>query len=446
MKTIVTCASIAAVGAAGLQAQELRNPEPQKPWSISAKVRGFYDDNYATAPNNQSIPGVREKRSSWGVNIVPYFNVELLQDLTTIRFMYRWDGRWYADRGATNQNMEWDNTHQIRLGINHEFCEQYSIDVFDEFVISQRPDILAPASGQYATFTRSDGNNLRNYGGAAFNGMWSERLGSRIEYSNTYYDFEQDAPPGGLVAPGWWTSRSALLNRMEHRATLDLRYQSRPTMVGLIGYRFEYTDQTGDTPLGVDVTTGSPILPSVRNRQGNFFFIGGEHTFNELHMLNWRAGVEWARYPDATANMKGDRLLPYVDLMYQYLFNDRTKLQLGMKNEMFQTDIAFATLGSAVGEGPTQDAMASSVYAAVTYDITARLTALGRCYTQFSRFNGGIADRDYDFWYTADINLNYEINKYLDAEIGYAWDRLDSDLPARRYTRNRFYFGFHAVY
>ena len=105
MKTIVTCASIAAVGATGLQAQDIRDPEPQKPWSVSAKVRGFYDDNYTTAPNN-AVLGSRAKLSSWGVNIVPYVNFELLQDLTTIRLMYRWDGRWYADRRAVDQNLQ----------------------------------------------------------------------------------------------------------------------------------------------------------------------------------------------------------------------------------------------------------------------------------------------------------------------------------------------------
>ena len=443
MKTIVTCASIAAVGATGLQAQELRDPEPQKPWSVAATVRGFYDDNYTTAPNNQTLPGVRDKRASWGVNVNPYFNVELLQDLTTIRFMYEWDGRYYADRSAVGDNQQWDNTHQVKLGVNHEFCERYDIEVYDSFVVSQRPDVLAPAGAQLAEFTRTLGNNIRNYGGAAFNGLWTERIGSRIEYSNTFYDYEQDTIN---PAAGVFTSRSALLDRMEHRATLDVRKQFQPTTVGLFGYRFQYVDQNSNSPLGFDVTSGSAIMPSVRNRSSHFFFFGSDHTFNEQHSITGRLGVEYANYPNATAGMKDNRWLPYVDVMYQFLMTDKSRFQFGVKNEMTQTDIAYATLGSAAGTGPTQDAQSTSVYANVSYDITARLTAMGRGYLQFSKWNGGVLNGQLDSWYTADINFNYEINRYLDAELGYAYDRLDSVLGIRRYSRNRVYFGFRATY
>jgi hypothetical protein len=44
------------------------------------------------------------------------------------------------------------------------------------------------------------------------------------------------------------------------------------------------------------------------------------------------------------------------------------------------------------------------------------------------------------------LNLSYEINRYLKAEAGYAFDRLDSDIAWRSYGRNRVYFGLSANY
>ena len=44
------------------------------------------------------------------------------------------------------------------------------------------------------------------------------------------------------------------------------------------------------------------------------------------------------------------------------------------------------------------------------------------------------------------VNLSYEINKFLSAEAGYNFDRLDSDLDQRSFTRNRVYVGIRGSY
>jgi hypothetical protein len=44
------------------------------------------------------------------------------------------------------------------------------------------------------------------------------------------------------------------------------------------------------------------------------------------------------------------------------------------------------------------------------------------------------------------LNLTYEINRFLAAEAGYNYDRLDSDLGFRSFTRNRVYVGLRASY
>ena len=443
MKTIVTCASIAAVGAVGLQAQELRDPAPSKPWSVGLKVRGFYDDNYTTAPNNQNpaayAPGmaVREKLSSWGFNVNPNIAVDWLQDMTTIRLKYEYDARWYADRPGN----KWDQTHQVRLGVDHRFSECYSLEVYDSLVIGQEPGILAPnAAPGYATFQRTDGSNLRNYGGAALNMQYTEQLGARVAYANTLYDYEDS---------GYIGSMSSLLDRMNQQATADLRWRFTPTTVGLLGYQFENVDQNSSDPIGryIDPGTGTVTFApaNLRNRRSHFMFVGGTHDLAVKHLVNWRAGAQYADYPDAIASMEGSKWLPYVDVMYQYLLAEQSRFQFGARHQMYQTDVTFAA-PNFIQQAPTQDAATTTIYSSVSYDITPRLVGMARGSLQFSKFNGGFYDSKLDSFYTADINLRYEINRYLDAEVGYAWDRLDSDISLRRYTRNRVYFGFIGRY
>jgi hypothetical protein len=44
------------------------------------------------------------------------------------------------------------------------------------------------------------------------------------------------------------------------------------------------------------------------------------------------------------------------------------------------------------------------------------------------------------------LNLAYRINQFLSAEAGYNYDKVDSDLVGRSYSRNRVYVGVRATY
>ena len=55
MKKIVASVGLVALGASALQtasAQALVGPDASKPWSVSATIRGFYDDNPGTVAND----------------------------------------------------------------------------------------------------------------------------------------------------------------------------------------------------------------------------------------------------------------------------------------------------------------------------------------------------------------------------------------------------------
>ena len=68
MNKITTTAGLFALSAASIHAAVNTMPagsqQATKPWSVSATLRGFYDDNYSTSPRDL-------RRNSFGIEVSP---------------------------------------------------------------------------------------------------------------------------------------------------------------------------------------------------------------------------------------------------------------------------------------------------------------------------------------------------------------------------------------
>ncbi|MBK9137204.1 MAG: outer membrane beta-barrel protein [Verrucomicrobia bacterium] len=428
MKTLITCASLAAVGMTGVQAQSEKDAAPAKPFQVYASVRGFYDDNYTTGPDKvpASYPaGYMEKRDSWGFSVAPGVSLDVLRDQTSIRLGYDFDYRYYEDRPDNNADM----AHNFKLNLNHRFNEQFKLEVFDSFVIGQEPELLNPADGQATQVLRVSGDNIRNYGGVGLLANFSEHWGSRVNYANTFYDYD-------LEGDG---SYSALMDRMEHLATVDLRYQYNPTVLTLIGYQYGLIEQTSDDKLAL----GSSLSADVRDRNSHYGFLGVDYDLSSQFSTQLRGGVQYTEYPNAPAGNDDDFVSPYFDALLMFRYSKDSRAQLGVKYGLSQTDVAVT---SASDSAITQDAESLTVYAAVVHRLTSRLYATARAQWMMANFHGGVMDDEQDNYYGADVSLTYEINRYLAVEAGYLWDKLDSDIEVRRYSRNRVFAGIKATF
>jgi len=63
-----------------------------------------------------------------------------------------------------------------------------------------------------------------------------------------------------------------------------------------------------------------------------------------------------------------------------------------------------------------------------------------------SQFNGGTDDGKADNFLFVNLNLSYRLNPNWAVEASYYFDRLDSDLADRSFTRDRYYVGVRANY
>jgi len=409
MKKMIMSAGVVAIGALSISSAQAQS----KPWSVSASLRGFYDDNYTTLPSTP-LPGGATKRSSVGFEISPSLSYNLALDPTVIGFSYTYDMKYYADR----RNNSADHSHQAMFKLDHAFSENFKVAVNDTFVIAQEPAVLDPVL--ITIPIRSDGNNIRNTASVSLTGKLSEHFGLEGSYANSIYDYQQE----GL------DSRSALLDRTEHLISLNLRWEATPQTVGILGYQFGLVNHTSNDLLSPGVSS------KTRDNRSHYLYVGADHNFSSQLSGSVRAGGQFTEYPKAAAGSSKSIVSPYFDLNGSYAYTSGSYVQLGVKHTRNQTDIAAGTL----------DAESTTVYGSVNHAVTAKINASLLAQYQNSSFNQGVANNKEDNLFMVGVNLGYKINEFLSAEAGYNYDRLSSDLGQRSYYRDRVYIGIKATY
>lgn len=434
MKRIISSAGVVVLSAVGAQAagytQGFGAPDMSRPWSVSASLRGFYDDNYMTAPSNSPF-----KRSSWGFQISPSASASYSNDQTDLGARVTFPIYYYADR--INNNFDWASI--LDAAFNHSFSQRYSLNVTDSFAYSQEPTVLDPLGS--GTPYRTDQNNIRNAGSITFNAGLTEMVSLVLGYGNNFYDYKQDASdvtsPANPIGGG---SYAALLNRIEHTILVNLRWRFQPTTVGLIGYQLGIGDFTAGEPLYASGILAGVPMSDFRNYRSHTFYVGAEHTFTPDLSGSVKAG---ASYSDSY-NMGYTTWNPYADVNLHYGFGMGSYAELGFRQFFNQTDVLAANTSASV------------LYASVNHHFTPQLVGSVLGSWQYQKFNGNVspafnyAGQSQTFWLTG-VNLSYEINRYLSADVGYNFEALRADQnvaqPVRYdYNRNRVYFGLTAKY
>jgi hypothetical protein len=446
MNKFATSLGVIALSASGLHAAYspgLTAAEKAKPWSISASLRGFYDDNYVTAPKDQA-------RDSWGFEVSPSASLNLPFEQSFLGLSYVYSAKYYADRDED----EFDHTHQFNGRFDHAFSERYKLELSDSFVLSQEPEII-DSDGIITTPLRIEGDNIRNIGTAEFTAQMTPLLGLQLRYGNTLYDYEDE---------GYVNSRSALLDRMEHLPSANIRWQVLRQTVGIVGYSFELIDYTADDPFTVfeplflgpiAIPFAREVDPTVRNRRSHMFYIGADQNFTSKLNGSIRVGgiysqfyniSELNRYLAFSEVGELDAIGPYADAALTYTYGAGSYVQVGLRHSRNPTDLI------ASGTAFVTDQESTSFYAGLTHRLTSRITGNLLGQYQHSTTEGFFLPDDEitslgdDNFFIIGLNLAYRINPFWTAEAGYDFNRLDSDMMGRSYTRNRVYVGIRATY
>ncbi len=462
MNKVIVSVGIAALSAAAVQAQYapgLTPLETSKPWSVALSLRGFYDDNYLTLPKSFPV-GVNpvtgatvyaHPETSWGTEVTPSVAMNHSAENTLISASYIYDLQWYENHSTTDQS------HQFNARLEHEFSERYKLSLNESFVVAQEPTVLDPSV--VSSPFRVSGNNVRNSGQLDFTASLTKNLDLHLGYANTVYAYQQTARsvvgygdnfsvpgPNGVFFPE--PSRSAELDRMEHLASLDLRWKATPETTAIFGYQFGHTDYTAPefiifptAPFGpYNGPAGSQGYgSSIRNSDSHYVFVGADESFTPELTGSVRVGAEYLDY----YNFHDSRISPYADASLTDQYLPGCSAQIGVKHVHNSTDVV-----GVQGTSPVMDEESTAIYLSDSHKLTDRLTISVLGQAQLSTFVGGGSsfDNKMDQFFIAQINVAYQWNPWLMTEAGYNYSKLNSDLAFRAYTRDFVYLGLRAMY
>jgi len=441
MKRFVASFGAMALGATAIQsahAQDLGSPMSGKPWSVGVALRGFYDDNYLVAPRDSGLV-----RDSWGFEVRPSIGLNLAGEQTYFGLGYTFSGKYYEDSERADD--PWDLSHLINLEFNHKFNRQVALEVTDAFTISDQPELVDP---NFATF-RTDSSALHNRGNVQLAIGLSPVIGVTIGYGNNFWDYENENPtadtfPPGTVGNPGSASLSARLDRIENIIPINLRVQVAPPTVAKVGYSFGMYDYTSEEYLYFFPLPQWGLGPKAdtRNNRSHYGYGGIEHNFTPVMSLSVVGGVQYTEFYNDP--LSDDSLTPYGDLMFTYLYTTGSSIQVGYTLSQQATDVLDPSTTGQV----TQNRLASSLYGRISHQFFPQLRGSLFGQWQLSQYNGGSVDGTDENLYLFGANLRYEFNRFLSADLGYAFDYLDSSVPGRDpgYTRNRVFLGLTAKY
>lgn len=451
MKRIVASVGLAALGAASIQSSHAQALGTEKPWSISASLRGFYDDNVNTVKTG--------KINTFGVEISPTISMRLPSaDQTTAELIYTYAYKWYDKKPDPSRTGTSDQTHTVAARLMHAFNERTSVSLSESFVIGQEPDQIRSGS-QFASVQRISGQNVRNFGAITVNHQFTPTFAGEVGYANAFYDYEDNlksstsygvssntvpaGTPLGIYPVGVNASRSSLLDRMEQTIHADARWTLQENTIVLVGYQYMMGRYNANEPIGViggvNIATNVVVTSGNRDYNAHYGYVGAEHSFRPDLFGSLRVGV---RFNDNYASPGQETgTSPYVNASLRYMYAKDSNLEAGVSHDRNAND-AFSTQGGSI----TVDSESTSAYIAVNHRIFLDLYGNAMLTFQNSTFNGGQFDGTSEQYYLANVGLEYHINQNFIASVSYHFDHLDASQTGRTYDRNRFYFGATVTY
>jgi hypothetical protein len=447
MKNFFLSVGLVAAGTASLQAAYAPDSsDASKLWSISGTLRGFYDNNYATAPSSSS-------RGSYGFEVSPSLQVNKPLQQTEIGLKYTYGLYYYQDRQELNENPI-DQTHQLDFWIDHAFTERWQARFQDSFVVAQEPQLLAQGNSPDDP-ARVEGNNIANSATIRLNTDWTRLFSTVLTYQNGFDNYQQSGAAVATNMSGTVTavapSLAGELNRVENSIALDFQWHVKPTTTVSVGYRFGQINYTAGELISAPVPiydshtnlvkTISERYSDSRDNRSHTGYVGLQHNIFANLAINGSVGATYT--DDYNDPQQVTSFSPYANVSLTYTYQPGDYAQIGFVHTRNATDAI--SVDSRTGS-ITLDQESSLIYGSINHELTPKMLATFIAQADFASFNGGGYNNEVDDTYSLGLNLNYTFDRHFSAEIGDNFDDLSSPIPGRGYIRDRVYLGVTVTY
>jgi len=421
MNKLIASVGAIALGTSVIQAVEtgaLNAQQTKKAWSVSASLRGFYDDNFNSQPS-------ATKESSTGAEIGAGVDYGVAGDMTSVNFGYDFNARYY-EKALNAANDRSDFTHNLNATLTHAASERLRFTANEQFVVGQEPEFLAQGS-TISNPQRVSGDNYRNSASVGANFQATSRLGLGVNYNNSITDYEDEGDD----------SSSSRLDRMEHTVAFQPSWVLTQQTVAIGRIQYSRSDFAREDEL---LQTGFTSTGKSRDSRSLVISGGLQHEFNNNLSGSFEIGGQRVEFPNNPATK--ETWTPWAEASVDYQLQSQTSIRAGVSYRRSPSDLVASVSNSDF----VTDAKAASIYAELSHQLSQRFEIGASARYQSLEFNGGIFDGRKDNFLLLGLNAAYQINPNLEANAGYNFDDLSSDAPGRTYERNKVYLGLTARY
>lgn len=363
----------------------------EKPFTVTAGLRGEYDDNIFTSNNN--------RQSSWKTIVDPSIIFEYPMEQTLLSARYTFNATYFSDRPGD----DFDLSHDFVARAAHSFSPKFDVDLRNRFNYSQESAI-----GAGAVVQRRLGDRYQNEAAATATYRWTDRFATVTSYQNNLVEYESNNV--GFVN-----------NYMEHVVSQELRYEVLPTTTAVGAFTFNLVDYES--------------IP--RDQEAYIFTVGADHYINPVWLISGRVGAEYRTYDNP---IFADQVNPYASLETIWNYAPKSNVRVGYQHTTALTDFAaFSSIST------------DQISASITHYVTPKFFVGGSMIYVIGRYDGNESffanqgDASEDTAY-AMINAGYEFSRYLSFVAGYRFTMVSSDFVGRDYERNQVWFGIRGTY
>ena len=364
-----------------------------KPFIVSASVRQGYDDNIYTTPDNEI--------GSWITTISPDLWLKYPMEDGSIEARYILAAKYYWDRPGSD---DWDFNHNFNFRFVHDFNERLSLELRDQFVYSQSPQV-----GTGNQIVRYLGDGYINNSSAAVTYAWTTQFSTITEYHNTFNDYDD-------------ARVNYDNNYFRNGVSQDFRYAFLDTTTGVLNFTYDNYDYG---------------YSHWRTYDSYILTVGADHYLMPTWLVSGRFGAQMVDYDSDNISSS---ITPYVMLRSAWFYLPKSSFELSYTMQNGITDNANYA-----------NSWSNMINIGIIHYWTPKFHTDAGLLLNFNQFDGaetfyGTGQDMHETTIQTYFRAGYEITNWLSVEAGYQYTTVSSGDPNRPYWDNQFYIGVRGSY
>jgi hypothetical protein len=322
---------------------------------------------------------------------------------TLIEARYILDAKYYWDRP---ESKDWDFNHNFNLRVSHDFTSRLNLEIRDQFVYSQSPQV-----GTSNQIVRYLGDGYINNASAILTYAWTPQFSTMTTYNNTFNDYSSDSVNFGN-------------KYFRNGVSQDFKYAFLDTTTGVLNFTYDNYDYD---------------YQHLKTYDSYIITAGADHYLMPTWLVSGRFGAQIVDYENANISQSAN---PYVSLKSAWFYLPKSSFEASYTYQTGITDNS----NYATSEGHNINFSINHYWTPKFNTAAGILLIFNNFDSSQSLFGLTFSNNLHETTIQPYFHAGYELTDWLSLEAGYLLTTVTSGDPSRPYWDNQFYIGVRGSY